>query len=375
MSFDDKKQLRYGYVHRRLARGEIEFEPITYNVDRYDAEVTVYLVRRNGADGPAGVLVTSADGTAIEGLDYTSINVQILFDDGDNAGSLIVPILSNGEFTKENAVSFTLQLSEPYIATIGPNDTATITIWTALIQFNPTQYAVDINTNAVVNVERFESLESIPASVTWTTDAGTTGTLSWVSGDEVPQIITLDSYAESEASRIFHVTLTNPVNAILGNDVATIEINPVYITTPLYPTRPVDSLSTSLSIFSFKTTSWPVDNITVAGDVSSFNLQQVYFPVDYSYLQSGQTNTDYHEDITVAGDVLSFNLGTTYYPVDYSYLQAGQTSSNYHEDITVAGDVLSFNLETTYYPVDYINWPAENITVAGDVTSFTLGAP
>jgi len=146
------------------------------------------------------------------------------------------------------------------------------------------------------------------------------------------------------------------------------------LTTPPYPVRPTDSLSVSFSVFGVGTVAWPTDSLEVSGDVVSFNLQQVYFPVDYQYLQSGQTTADYHESMEIGGDVLSFVLGQQYFPVDYNYLQSGQTSAEFHEDMEIGADVLSFVLGEEYFPVDYLNWPVESVEIGADVLSFNLSA-
>lgn len=147
-------------------------------------------------------------------------------------------------------------------------------------------------------------------------------------------------------------------------------------TTPPYPVRSTDGLGAVPVIVAGGTMRVVRDFLALGGDVVSFQLGQVYFPVDYTYrIALGIA----HEDLGLAGDVIGFQLGQVFFPVEYAYTRPGYGGEGdppadpiQHEDLALGGDVIGFQLGQAFFPVDYLNYAPERLWLGGDVTSFTL---
>jgi hypothetical protein len=146
----------------------------------------------------------------------------------------------------------------------------------------------------------------------------------------------------------------------------------VYLTTPTYPSRATEGVAVGAVVLGGGLIQWPLDQMSIGGDLVAFDVVQVYFPVEY--LGDGQSPAGYHEDMAIAGDLVSFFVGQAFFPVEYLYLRDGQSPSDYHEDMAIAGDLVSFIIAPEYFPVDYLNWPVEfeSMAIAGDLVSFTV---
>jgi lysophospholipase L1-like esterase len=90
-------------------------------------DVTLSLKLDVGQVGPASAIITSADGTAIAGTDYTAFNQVVTIPAGENSVDFVVHLLSDGK-NEAGDKTFTVTLSNPVNATLGTNTVATITI-------------------------------------------------------------------------------------------------------------------------------------------------------------------------------------------------------------------------------------------------------
>jgi len=92
-----------------------------------DAGSLSVTVRRLGATAAASVRLTTADGTAIAGTDYTAVDTTVTWADGDGPDKTVsIPIIHVAG--SQASRQFSLALSQPNGAALGALTTATVTI-------------------------------------------------------------------------------------------------------------------------------------------------------------------------------------------------------------------------------------------------------
>jgi len=110
--------------------GTIRFVSASYSSSRSSGRATVELVRTGGTGGRATVKYATSDGSAIAGTDYEAASGTYIFEDGEAAGEIVVPLADNGD---GNDKTFAITLSEPSGgAVLGPPYSATVTITNAI---------------------------------------------------------------------------------------------------------------------------------------------------------------------------------------------------------------------------------------------------
>ena len=101
-----------------------------FTVSEEDGAVSIPVTRTGGADGPVSVMISTSNGTATAGSDYTAVTNQLVtFATGDSATKNVpIPIL-NPANTDEINETFTVTLSSPTGgAKMGAQNTATVVI-------------------------------------------------------------------------------------------------------------------------------------------------------------------------------------------------------------------------------------------------------
>ena len=86
------------------------------------------VARYGGSRGAVSARIASSDGTALAGQDYTAVDTQVLFADGEEGErAVLVPIVLDGDAEPDKTVTMTL--SQPGgCATLGPLTSAVLTI-------------------------------------------------------------------------------------------------------------------------------------------------------------------------------------------------------------------------------------------------------
>ncbi|MBI2343394.1 MAG: hypothetical protein HYV02_03515 [Deltaproteobacteria bacterium] len=92
--------------------GTVQFAQASYVVSENAGEVLIDIARLNGSDGEAGATVmTVADGTAADGVDFAGVVTMVSFADGDaTMQPVAIPILDNAEL--DGARTFSVALSD-----------------------------------------------------------------------------------------------------------------------------------------------------------------------------------------------------------------------------------------------------------------------
>ena len=109
------------------APGALQFSVAAANAQE-TGNVVVSIARSNGSDGAVGITVSTADGTALAGSDYTAVSQTLTWANGDaGAKTVTIPIASDTQ--DEVNETFTVGLSAPTGgAILGSPSTHTITI-------------------------------------------------------------------------------------------------------------------------------------------------------------------------------------------------------------------------------------------------------
>lgn len=107
--------------------GTVAFSAASYTVNEGDGTVVVQLARTGGTGGAVSVKATTADGTSLDGSDFTGGEQVVQFADGAAVASLSIPITNDAVF--ESAEAFTVALSAPTGGLVlGALTSATVTI-------------------------------------------------------------------------------------------------------------------------------------------------------------------------------------------------------------------------------------------------------
>jgi YVTN family beta-propeller protein len=108
--------------------GSLQFSASTFAVNESAGTVTITVTRANGSDNAVSAAVTSTNGTATAGQDFTAVAATVNFAAGDAAAKTFTIPISN-DLDTENDETFTIALSGATGgASIGTIATATVTI-------------------------------------------------------------------------------------------------------------------------------------------------------------------------------------------------------------------------------------------------------
>lgn len=111
------------------AAGLLAFESATFETPELPGDgTTVVVTRSGGSRGAVSALLTTSDGSAVDGSDYRSISVPVLFADGEEGRRAVqIPLVVDGDAEANETVVLTL--SDPRgCAALGAQDHAILTI-------------------------------------------------------------------------------------------------------------------------------------------------------------------------------------------------------------------------------------------------------
>ena len=91
--------------------GEVGFSKATYAVFEDKSTVRVTVNRVNGGEGPVSLNVSTIDGTALAGLDYTATNVSLNWADGDSESKFVFISVTEDMLEEPGGESFTVQIT------------------------------------------------------------------------------------------------------------------------------------------------------------------------------------------------------------------------------------------------------------------------
>jgi hypothetical protein len=205
--------------------GQLEFSAGSFSASENSGTATITLARTIGSVGAVSVLVSTSNGTATAGIDYTTVSQSVVWADGDSSPKTVtVPILDARVVGGQRTVNLTLSsagggaiLGSPASAvlTISDNDSA------GALQFSAGSFSADETSGlAVITVARTGgSVGAVSALVFTSNGTATAGTdyttvsqtVSWADRDSSPKTVTvpiLDARVVG-GQRTVNLTLSN----------------------------------------------------------------------------------------------------------------------------------------------------------------------
>jgi uncharacterized delta-60 repeat protein len=110
----------------RLQNDHLQFSGPAYSVSESGGAATITFTRVGGTTGTVSAVVSTSNGSAKAGTDYTPVSTTLVFGPGETSKTITVPILSDGLVDGNETVNFTL--SNPSGAGIGDPASAVLTI-------------------------------------------------------------------------------------------------------------------------------------------------------------------------------------------------------------------------------------------------------
>ena len=105
----------------------LNFNPVTYFALEDAGTVTLTITRTGGTTtGASSVTVTTADGSAADGVRYTGIETSVEFESGETSKTFTVPLIDGTSI--EGMQDFTVTMSLPVGATLGAATVATVNV-------------------------------------------------------------------------------------------------------------------------------------------------------------------------------------------------------------------------------------------------------
>lgn len=211
--------------------GVLALSAATFSVMENAPTVDIAVMRTNGSDGTVSATYTITPGTAIAGVDFSTLTGTVTFLDGETSKTFSVAILD--DFVDEPNETFNVTLSTPTAgASLGVQQTAIVTLVDndipGTLAFSVTDFtATEGSANATLTLTRTTGTDGA-ISVNYTVAAGsalagkdftaTPGTVNFTHGEASKSIFIplLDDHF-FESSETFSVTLNAPTaGAILG---------------------------------------------------------------------------------------------------------------------------------------------------------------
>lgn len=230
--------------------GTIKFSEASFEAAETAGQAVITVERSGGEDDAVSVQYATSDGTATAGQDYTAASGTLSWAAGDgSAKTFTVPLANDGVAEGTETVHLTLSNPTGGAALDLVRGTADLRVLDSgsgggsggsgggsnagTIKFDQSDFQVLENGGqAVITVERSHG-ESGPATVQFSTSDGTatagrdytatSGTLSWVAGDESPKVIQVPILDDSvaEGTETVRLTLSNPTGAGLDPERST----------------------------------------------------------------------------------------------------------------------------------------------------------
>ena len=207
----------------------VQFSSSDYSVHEEAGEVTVVATLSAAAEQTVTVDYATSDGTAQAGEDYVAASGTLSFAPGETNANVTVTIRADG--LQEPDETFHLTLSNPNKAVLGTPHTATITILDSdeppTVRLSSSSYVVHEGIGQATIIITLSAAVGETVTVDYATSDGTaqagkdyvaaSGTLSFAPGETsaTAKVSVIDDQFD-EPNETFHMTLSNPVNAVLG---------------------------------------------------------------------------------------------------------------------------------------------------------------
>ena len=217
-----------------LQFGEVGFESSQISTTEGDI-LEVVLTRNNGSDGDATFLVTSADGTAVAGTDYTALSETVTIKDGETSASVLLNTTNRS--AKQGARTVTLNITDVQGADSGTTQ-ATVTINDALeygqVNFTQSSLTVNENNTATLVINRTNGTDGeVSVNVRTVNGSAVAGTdftavdqiVNFGDGQSTASVtITLNNRNGNQGARTFQVQMREPVGGVEVGAASTVSV-------------------------------------------------------------------------------------------------------------------------------------------------------
>jgi len=267
----------------------------------------------------SSVHYATADGTAVNGVEYTPMSGTINFAAGQTTATVSIPILPESNIlsvhTAHGAEAFTVNLSQPTGAVLGAQSTGTVTVAATPVvgQAAFSVSSASVNEGGTANITITRGGDTVgQVSVAYATHDDTahagadytaaSGVLTFGPG-QTSQTITIPTVSETgpEPARDFTVVLSNPDGGtVSGTGTGTVNIaavaSPVVIPTVSISGTSVDDFSATTATFTVSLSAAATNTVTVH-----------YSTVDGTAI----AGTNYTAETNVNSNVVTFAPGQT----------------------------------------------------------------
>ena len=305
-------------LHNYLASGWIAFDDVEFtsvglafsaaavSVNEHEGPAILDVVINSSSDDEITVRVTSTDGDALAGVDYTAIDEIVIFAPGETSRPLVIEITDDMQFEPHEYL--TLSLSSPSGAALGAPDTTSVTIVDndppPTVALTLPASVVGESAGSVALTVVLSAITSDNVTVAYATADGTASaasdytaasdTLTILAGQPSGTIsvpITDDVVAEGDED--FTVTLSTPTGATLGT--------PATATVTITDDEGTPELSFSAATSSVGEGAGSVDLTVSMSVVASSDVTVDYATADGTAMASS--------DYTAASDTLTIIAG------------------------------------------------------------------
>ncbi|MGQ0622715.1 MAG: Calx-beta domain-containing protein [Panacagrimonas sp.] len=211
--------------------GAVQFDSASYSVSESDATATLRVTRTGGSSGAASVQIATADGSAAEGSDYSSVTRTLNWDDGEGGGKTVT-VSINDDDANESGETVLLTLSDATGATLGSPATAVLSIVdndaVGVVQFGAASFQVgESDSPATITVTRTGGSAGAASVRIATTDGSAesggdysamTRTVEWGNGEAGSKAVSIPIQSDTadEPDETVLLTLSEATGAVLG---------------------------------------------------------------------------------------------------------------------------------------------------------------
>ena len=223
--FDGVSRLHLARIYGRSisGSGKIEFSSAQYEVNENGTNALITVRRFGGTLADVTTHVATSDGTAVAGVDYTSVSIDLVFAAGESVQTFVVPIINNDFIEEDKTVNLTLSGTS---GQLGNQTTATLIIRNddGGISFSSPNYRFAENSpsgTALINIIRTGS--SIGAA---SVDFVTTTNGTAVPAIDFVLVTNTVFFADGESNKVVYIPLVNDA-LIEGDETVTLVLTNV----------------------------------------------------------------------------------------------------------------------------------------------------
>ena len=204
--------------------GTVQFSAANFNVAENGGNGQVIVTRTGGSDGAAVFSITTSNGTATAGSDYTAVTTTVTFANGDAANKTVnVPILNDAVIESNETINLTLAIQSGSVPLGNPSN-ATMTIQDdepAQIKFSAATFSMnEAGGNATITIQRAGRTDGV-ATVQFATSNGTA-----TAGADYTTTTTTVTFNDGESSKTVQVPITDDAT-VEGNETVNLALSNV----------------------------------------------------------------------------------------------------------------------------------------------------